>query len=83
MTESQVVGIPVLRAVRAKCLECSAGSPKEVDLCPITDCALYPFRYGKNPFRAKREMSDEQRNAAKERLAKARKNKKEERGLPE
>ena len=83
MTESQVVGIPVLRAVRAKCLECSAGSPKEVDLCPVTDCSLYPFRYGKNPFRAKREMSDKQREEVKERLTKARKAKKEERGLPE
>lgn len=38
-----------LKAIRAKCLECSCGSPSEVKLCPMTDCALYEFRLGKNP----------------------------------
>lgn len=31
-----------LRAIRAKCLECSAGSPKEVRECVMLDC---PFCY--------------------------------------
>jgi len=40
-----------VRAIRAKCLECSAGQVKEVRDCSITDCPLYPFRMGKNPNR--------------------------------
>ena len=42
-----------------------------------TDCELYPFRLGHNPFRTKRELTEEQRKAAAERLAKYRKVKKE------
>lgn len=51
-----------VKAIRAKCLECSAGNPVEVDKCPIADCALYPFRYGKNPYR--KPMSEERRRIA-------------------
>ncbi|MFA6599827.1 MAG: hypothetical protein WC352_02450 [Candidatus Omnitrophota bacterium] len=40
-----------LKAIRKKCLECSCFSPKEVRLCPITDCALYEYRFGHNPAR--------------------------------
>lgn len=32
------------KAIRAQCLECSLWQPKEVRLCPITDCSLYPYR---------------------------------------
>ena len=32
------------RAIRAKCLDCSGGSVKERQLCPVTDCPLYPYR---------------------------------------
>lgn len=35
------------QAIRQKCLECSAGSTKEVRLCPIINCALWRFRLGK------------------------------------
>lgn len=38
-----------MKAIRKKCLDCSGDSFKEVDLCPITDCSLYPYRYGKRP----------------------------------
>jgi len=38
-----------LKAIRKKCLDCSAGSFKEVKLCPITDCGLYEYRLGKRP----------------------------------
>jgi hypothetical protein len=40
-----------LRAIRAKCLDCSAFQPKEVRLCPDLDCPLYPYRFGTNPKR--------------------------------
>jgi len=60
-----------IKAIRAKCLDCNY-TPKEVSLCPCTDCALWPFRHGRNPYRAKRVMSVEQKKEALERLAKAR-----------
>lgn len=60
-----------LRAIRAKCLECSCGSTYEVKNCPIHDCNLYPFRLGNNPFRT-RSMIEEQKQAAAERLKSAR-----------
>ena len=44
--------ITPMRAIRAKCLDCSCGSFYEVKQCPMTDCSLYPFRFGKNPNRA-------------------------------
>ncbi len=34
-------------AIRNKCKECSGGSTKEVKLCPIEDCPLYLYRFGK------------------------------------
>ena len=40
-----------LRAIREKCLDCCCGSALEVKLCPVKDCAIYPFRDGHNPNR--------------------------------
>lgn len=34
------------KAIRERCLNCSAWIFSEVRQCPITDCALYPFRMG-------------------------------------
>ena len=60
-----------IKAIRAKCLDCCCDQREEVKLCPAKDCPLWPYRMGKNPNR-KRTMTDEQRKAAAERLAKAR-----------
>jgi len=38
-----------IKSIRAKCLDCSAGSNHEVKMCPIEDCTLYPYRFGKRP----------------------------------
>lgn len=40
-----------MRAIRAKCLDCSGDSANEVRLCPIKDCPLYEYRFGHNPAR--------------------------------
>ena len=72
--EGQMITNPV-KAIRAFCIDCCGGSSNEVKLCTAPKCALYPFRLGKNPYRAKRVMTDEQRAEAAERLAKARQNK--------
>jgi hypothetical protein len=43
---------PVLKAIRAKCLDCSGGIHAEVVDCLVRICPLYPFRLGTNPWRA-------------------------------
>lgn len=40
-----------MRAIRAKCLNCCAGSVREIRLCPVTGCPLHPYRMGHNPAR--------------------------------
>lgn len=69
--DEKIVTNPV-KAIRRKCLECSCGQVKEVELCPVKDCALYPFRMGKNPYRQKRTLTEEQKAAMAARLAKNR-----------
>lgn len=63
-----VKGGPILGAIRAKCLDCSCGQPSEVAKCVSINCALWPYRMKTNPFRAARELSDEQRAALADRL---------------
>ena len=41
-----------LKSIRDKCIDCSGGSHKEVRLCPVIKCALYPYRMGKRPSQA-------------------------------
>lgn len=61
-------GGPILDAVRAKCADCSGGSAAEARKCVVTACPLWPFRTGCNPFRAKRELSDDQKAELRNRL---------------
>ena len=58
----------VLNAVRAKCLDCCMGQANEVKLCTIADCSLYPFRFGKDPYVAKRVLTEEQLEQARQRM---------------
>jgi len=59
-----------LKAIRLKCLDCVCDVPKEVRLCPATDCPLYPFRMGKNPNRVgignKKDTSQSNKDSANE-----------------
>lgn len=64
-----------MKAIRAKCIDCCAGSSHEVEKCGAVKCPLYPYRQGKNPNIKPRQLSEEQKQAVRERLAKARKNK--------
>jgi hypothetical protein len=61
-----------LKAIRARCLDCCCGIAAEVRKCTAVNCPSWPFRMGTNPFREKRVLSPEQRQAMVERLAKAR-----------
>lgn len=38
-----------MRAIRAKCVDCCAGSRFEVKLCTAENCPLHPYRFGKRP----------------------------------
>jgi hypothetical protein len=54
-----------LQAIRARCLDCCAGSAQEVAKCMSLCCPSWPFRKGTNPYR--KPPSDEQRQAMQER----------------
>lgn len=45
---------PLLRAIRAKCLDCS-HTATEVAKCTATLCSLWPYRMGTNPLREETE----------------------------
>lgn len=38
-----------IKAIRKNCLDCCGDSYKEVELCEIDYCPLYPYRLGKRP----------------------------------
>ena len=40
-------------AIRERCMNCSAWSPKEVTHCTFDDCSLFPFRSGSGKQNAK------------------------------
>jgi len=45
-------------AIYQKCLFCSDGSADDAYLCPIVDCALWPYRTGENPSRKRITQSE-------------------------
>lgn len=58
-----------MTAIRAKCVECSGGSIKEVTECRVVGCPLYLFRTGHNPFHSRskiRQEADAEENAGDE-----------------
>jgi hypothetical protein len=38
-----------LKAIKQFCIDCGDGTRKEVKLCPIHDCPLFIYRFGKKP----------------------------------
>ena len=38
-----------MKSIRLKCLDCTCNQPREIRLCPIENCPLYPYRKGKRP----------------------------------
>lgn len=62
-----------VKAIREKCLDCCCGSYIEVTNCTVTKCALYPFRLGKNPYRQRRKISEEQKQQFIHRMQESRK----------
>ena len=64
-----------MRAIKLKCLDCSTYNTNEIKECIVKKCPLYPFRLGKNPFRKKKELSEEERNKLSERMKNLKRNK--------
>ena len=54
---------PPLKTIRAKCLDCCAGSAHEVRECPSTNCPLWSYRMGRNPYLELSESERERRAA--------------------
>jgi hypothetical protein len=80
MTQDEIreLGHPpmaVLQAIRARCIDCCAGSPAEVRRCVSVSCPAWPFRMATNPWRERREMTQEQKDRATAILARARESK--------
>jgi hypothetical protein len=50
MTKAQSIKIKalmkVLKGVRERCLDCSAGSSYEVKICHLVKCPIYPWKLG-------------------------------------
>jgi len=43
-------GIPsALKAIHQNCLDCGSGSFNDVKNCILSDCPLWPYRFGRNP----------------------------------
>lgn len=49
-----------VKAIGAFCLSCCGDSLIARKECSAPDCVLYPFRFGKNPFRVQKEPSEAQ-----------------------
>jgi len=47
-----------IKAIRAKCLDCSCGQYKEVSLCPAKNCPLWEYRNGHRPKGEENIMED-------------------------
>ena len=71
MKENAIVTNPV-KVIRLKCLDCCCGNSNEVKECTVTRCPLHPFRFGKNPYRVKNDLSAEERREIGERLKRGR-----------
>jgi hypothetical protein len=54
-------------AIRAHCLDCCAGSADEVRKCLALSCPSWPFRMGRSPWKVKRQLSEAQLMALRER----------------
>lgn len=49
-----------VKSIRAKCLDCCAGSAHEVRLCTATECPLYHYRMRHRPKRPPTEADEVQ-----------------------
>ena len=58
-----------VKSIRAKCLDCSGWQTKEVRLCPLEKCALWPYRMGVRPGHSRALKANEEARREKLRAA--------------
>ena len=63
------------KAIVNFCISCMGYHKSFVKDCSATNCPLYEFRLGKNPYRKSREYTEEEKEQLKERARKARESK--------
>ncbi len=44
-----MIRLTPIKAIRAKCLDCTGNQPKEVRLCTCLSCPLWGYRMGVRP----------------------------------
>jgi hypothetical protein len=54
-----MISITPMKQIRRKCLDCSCNSSKEVELCPVINCPLYLYRFGRRYTDADRKAQME------------------------
>ena len=59
-TRAGLEAAPLLKVIRAKCLDCCVQQEAEVRKCVAITCPNWPYRMGANPFFT-RELTEEQR----------------------
>ena len=57
-----------VKAIREKCLDCCSGAKSEIRKCVSTDCPIWPFRMGANPFRKKMVLTAEEKERRTQRI---------------
>lgn len=48
---NRAANLTPVKAIRAKCIDCTCGNLKEIKECPVETCPLYLYRLGTNPNR--------------------------------
>ena len=53
----------LLKTLRRKCMDCTYDQAKEIELCPARNCPLWPYRFGKDPYKTPRQLTEAQKEA--------------------
>jgi hypothetical protein len=58
-----------IKAIRAMCIQCNGGDITKkgdkrdlIEGCQPDECALHPFRFGKNPFHTRASTKTQERS---------------------
>lgn len=57
MEKDNKIARGIIKAIRAKCLDCCGGAKKEVALCVLPHCPLYRYRLGEPPAHNKQPIA--------------------------
>ena len=69
MSSITIKSLPPLKAIRKHCLECVGKCREEVRTCTGTDCWLWPYRFGTNPFRKDKPLTETEKQTRIRRLS--------------